>query len=86
VGANYATLAAKFQLDTSGLATFASTVGATTGYSNFSIGDDSANGGEIYINYSAAPEPTSMMLLAVGAGGMTLRRRRRRVRNRDAAK
>jgi autotransporter-associated beta strand protein len=85
VGANYATLAAKFQLDMSALTnTFAPAVGANS--SNFSIGDDSANGGEIYINYSAAPEPTSMMLLGLGVCGMTLRRRRRASKTAESAK
>jgi autotransporter-associated beta strand protein len=79
VGANYATLVSQFHLDTTALATaFAPAVGASGG--NFSIDSDAADGGEIYVNYTPAPEPTSMMLLGLGVSGLALRRRRRRAR------
>jgi autotransporter-associated beta strand protein len=68
-------LALKFHLDQSVLNnTFASFVGAS---GNFTIGDDLGNSGQIYISYNAAPEPTSMLLLGLATGGLTLRRRRR---------
>jgi autotransporter-associated beta strand protein len=46
--------------------------------SSFSIGltGDSGGGEDIVINYSGAPEPTSLALLGVGAAGVFLRRRR----------
>jgi hypothetical protein len=76
VGANAATLATQFQLDTT-LASFASSVGADNSSNNFSIEGDPANGGEIYIQYTAAPEPTSVTLLGLGVASLFLRRRRR---------
>jgi hypothetical protein len=47
--------------------------------SGFSLGvtGDGAAGEDIVINYNPAPEPTSLMLLGLGAGGLLLRRRRR---------
>jgi autotransporter-associated beta strand protein len=47
--------------------------------SGFSLGvtSDGGAGEDIVINYNAAPEPTSLMLLGLGAGGLLLRRRRR---------
>jgi autotransporter-associated beta strand protein len=63
-----------FVLDTSTLH-FASDVNATS----FSVVQDPNNLGDIAIQVSAAPEPTSMMLLGLGVGGLAMRRRRRKL-------
>jgi autotransporter-associated beta strand protein len=73
-GTGAGTLAGKFQLDTSGLSSFASTLGVSP--SSFSIVDDMGTG-DVAIQYSGAPEPTSMMLLTVGLAGVAVLRRRR---------
>jgi hypothetical protein len=77
-GANpISSLASQFQLTTNAAAisAFAASIGATGG--SFSIVPDPD--GDVAIQYAAAPEPTSMMLLGLGAGGLMLRRRRRQV-------
>lgn len=66
-------LAAQFHLDTNALSAFASANNAPV--SEFSVTSD-AN--DVYIVFSPAPEPTSLCLLGLGAGGLLLRRRRRR--------
>jgi hypothetical protein len=74
-GGQVGTLFAQFQLDGSALngpTGFAASLNAAP--SNFSIVDDD---GDVAIQYNATPEPTSMMLLGLGAGGLMMRRRRR---------
>jgi autotransporter-associated beta strand protein len=75
-----AIVAQMFKLDTSSL-NFATDVGA----SSFSVIQDPTNLNDIAIQVNAAPEPTSMMLLGLGVGGLAMRRRRRSV-NADATK
>ena len=72
-GGAVGTLFSSFHLDATGLAS-ALSVPST----NFSVVDDMSTD-DIAIYYSGAPEPTSMMLLGIGVGGMALRRRRRAV-------
>ena len=71
---NYANLLAAFNLNTSNIV---SSYGANP--AGFSLGavSDGGNGQDIVINYSPAPEPTSLGLLGLGAAGLMLRRRRR---------
>lgn len=71
---NYANLLAAFNLNTSNIV---SSSGANP--ASFSVGaiPDGGNGQDIVINYSPAPEPTSLGLLGLGAAGLMLRRRRR---------
>jgi autotransporter-associated beta strand protein len=73
-------LASQFYLDVPSLAAFTSEINAVPGSITFS-GDPN---GDVFINYNAAPEPTSMMLLGLGVGGLAMRRRRRKLV--DAAK
>jgi autotransporter-associated beta strand protein len=68
-------LAQQFHLDATAVAAFTSEIGAS-GPVTFS-GDLS---GDVFVNYNAAPEPTSMMLLGLGVGGLAMRRRRRAVK------
>jgi hypothetical protein len=79
--ANYV---AMFKLDPTTLATFATDVGSNPGYasSNFQL---VADGNDIAIQVNTAPEPTSMMLLGLGVGGLAMRRRRRAVKE-DSSK
>jgi fibronectin-binding autotransporter adhesin len=69
-----------FVLDTSSL-NFATDVAATS----FQLVQDPGNLSDIAIQVSAAPEPTSMMLLGLGVGGLAMRRRRRAVKD-DSSK
>jgi hypothetical protein len=68
-----ANIAAAFHLDSTTLAAFASANSVPS--SDFSI---SADAGDVYVNFSPTPEPTSFGMLLLGAGGLVLRRRRRR--------
>jgi autotransporter-associated beta strand protein len=72
-GAAIGTLYSQFQLDPTALAIFAGDVGVPS--SSFSVVND---GGDVAIQFTAAPEPTSMMLLGLGVSGLALRRRRNR--------
>jgi autotransporter-associated beta strand protein len=67
------TLATQFYLDSSAAPGFMSAIGATGNTFTFS-GDAT---GDIFMNYSTAPEPTSMTLFGLGAGSLILRRRKR---------
>jgi fibronectin-binding autotransporter adhesin len=71
---NYASLLAHLQLNAAPLATATSTPA-----NDYSLGliSDGGSGQDLVVNYSPAPEPTSMALLGLGAGGLLLRRRRR---------
>lgn len=64
-------LAAKFHLDSAAVSTFITNNPGTK--NAFSIASDST---DIYVSYTGAPEPTSLALLGIGAGGVLLRRRR----------
>lgn len=72
--ANLANLAASLQLNTSN---FTNNNPLAPGYA-FSLGaqDDAVSGSDLIISYSPAPEPTSLVMLGLGAGGLMLRRRR----------
>jgi autotransporter-associated beta strand protein len=70
--------ATQFHLDNSSYAAFQSANLATTA-ADYSFSGDTS--GDVFINYNAAPEPTSMMLLGLGVGGLALRRRRRTVKS-----
>jgi hypothetical protein len=75
VGAQDTTnLATQFYLDSSALSGFISAIGATGDTVTFS-GDLT---GDVFMNVSSAPEPTSVALFGFGAGGLALRRRRNR--------
>jgi autotransporter-associated beta strand protein len=71
---NYANLLAAFALNTSGIV---SSSGANPAAFSLGAVSDGGNGQDIVVNYSPAPEPTSLGLLGVGAAGLMLRRRRR---------
>jgi autotransporter-associated beta strand protein len=66
------TLASQFYLDSSASPGFISGIGATSAAVTFS-GDLT---GDIFMNVSAAPEPTSLALFGLGAGSLILRRRK----------
>jgi hypothetical protein len=69
-------LQSAFHLDVSQLAA----ANPSVNLSSYSVGlvSDGGLGEDIVINYSGAPEPTSFMLLGLGAGGLMLGRRRRK--------
>jgi autotransporter-associated beta strand protein len=67
-------LETQFKLDS--LTPFAN-LGLANDPADYSFATDTT--GDVFINYNAAPEPTSMMLLGLGVGGLAMRRRRRTV-------
>lgn len=71
-GGGGAALAAQFHLDTNALSTFAAANNTSPSY--FSVTSDPS---DVYISYTPTPEPTSLALVGLGAGGLLLRRRRR---------
>jgi autotransporter-associated beta strand protein len=71
-GSNDTGLSTMFHLDANAVSQ--ALTGSTSYAANFSLSDD---GGDVYINFSAAPEPTSLALLGIGFGGLAMRRRRR---------
>ncbi|HEY2586632.1 MAG TPA: autotransporter-associated beta strand repeat-containing protein [Tepidisphaeraceae bacterium] len=72
-GGGGAALAAQFHLDTNALSTFAAANNTSPNF--FAVTSDP---GDVYISYNPAPEPTSLGLVGLGAGGLLLRRRRNR--------
>lgn len=75
---NYANLLAAFALNTSGIV---NNYGANPAAFSLGAVSDGGNGQDIVVNYSPAPEPTSLALLGLGAAGLMLRRRRRNGRS-----
>jgi fibronectin-binding autotransporter adhesin len=75
---NYAALVANtFVLNTTALTTAFPTASGV-----FSLGlvnDGTANGQDLVVSYSSAPEPTALALTGLAAGGLLLGRRRRRI-------
>jgi fibronectin-binding autotransporter adhesin len=71
---NYASLLANLALNAAPLATATNTAAA-----DYSLGlmSDGGSGQDLVVSYSPAPEPTSLALAGLAAGGVLLRRRRR---------
>lgn len=72
LGTNYANLLASMTLNVP-----SSMTSSAVAPFNLGVVPDGGSGEDLVVTYSGAPEPTSMMLLGLGAGGMLLRRRRR---------
>jgi fibronectin-binding autotransporter adhesin len=74
---NYANLMAHLTLNAAPLAT-----ATNTPASDYSLGlmSDGGGGQDLVVSYSPAPEPTSLALAGLAAGGLLLRRRRRAAR------
>jgi hypothetical protein len=77
-GTGNSTVALQTQFKLSSIAPFVNNLGLANNPADYSFATDT--GGDVFVNYNAAPEPTSMMLLGLGVGGLAMRRRRRAVK------
>jgi fibronectin-binding autotransporter adhesin len=68
--------ASNFVLDSNALSSFATANGTSGGLFSVTEGADPTSGTDVFIQFSPAPEPTSLSLLGLGAAGLLLRRRR----------